>query len=71
LGNVSACFFSVQNSIKSLPDSAVGRLQLRRSLTSLGKNIMRAVKARAKRQKDEYGDSEKFAAVTYLLLPPN
>ncbi len=32
---------------------------------------MLAVKARVKRQKDEYGDREKFAAVVYLLLPPS
>jgi hypothetical protein len=49
----------------------VGCLQLRRRLVSLSKNIMPAVKARAKRQKDEQGDSEKFVAVAYLLLPPS
>jgi hypothetical protein len=34
------------------------------------KNIMHAAKARTKRQEDEYDDSEMFAAVAYLLLPP-
>jgi len=69
--DVCACFFSSQNSIESLLDGAVGYLQLRRRLVGLGKNIMPAVKARAKRQENEQNNSEKFAAVVYLLLPPN
>jgi hypothetical protein len=68
LGYVCACFFSVQNGVESLLDGAVGRLQVRGSLISLGINIVSAGKARAKGQKYEYCGNEKFEVVAYFFV---